>query len=77
MKSTFSVKLPCGCEVHRTVSEEQLDGEAVTPEALTNFLDFSAKVLAFWYEERFFKEKRHRCELVSESNPSGIAPKES
>ncbi len=77
MKSTFSVNLPCGCEVHHTVAEEQLDGEVVTPEALTKFLDFSSNILAFWYEVRFFKEKRHRCELVSDSNPMGIAPKES
>ena len=72
----FSVKLPCGCAVGRRVSSEQSDGEVITPEALKEAFATAADIGAFWYETRIFKEKRHRCELVSDSNPAGIAPKE-
>ena len=75
MKASFSVTLPCGCEVKHTVAEEQAEGEVISPETLMKFFDYSSKVLAFWYEVRFFKEKRHRCELVSDTNPLGLAPR--
>jgi hypothetical protein len=77
MNFELSVKLPCGCAVRHKVSSEQADGEVITPEALKKASITAAEIMAYWYETRFFKEKRHRCELVSDSNPMGIAPKES
>ena len=77
MNFEFSVKLPCGCTVGQKVSREQGEGEVVTPEAFKEAFMSAAEIGSFWYETRFFKEKRHRCELVSASNPMGIAPKES
>lgn len=76
MDFEFSLKLPCGCTVGQKVSSEQGDGEVVTPEAFKEAFVSAAEIGSFWYETRFFKEKRHRCELVSASNPMGIAPKE-
>ncbi len=76
MDFEFSIKLPCGCTVGQKVSSEQGDGEVVTPEAFKKAFVSAAEIGSFWYETRFFKEKRHRCELVSASNPMGIAPKE-
>lgn len=77
MDIEVSVKLPCGCVARQKISSEQGDGEVVTPEAFKKAFVAAAEVGSFWYETRFFKEKRHRCELVSASNPMGIAPKES
>ena len=77
MNFEFSVKLPCGCAVGHKISCEQGDGEAITPEAFEKAFMYAAEIGSFWYETRFFKEKRHRCELVSASNPMGIAPRES
>ena len=76
MNFEFSVNLPCGCTVRRKVSSEQADGEVVTPKAFKEAFVAAAEIGTYWYEERFFKEKRHRCELVSDSNPMGLAPKE-
>ncbi len=77
MDFEFSVKLPCGCAVKRKISREQADGEVVTPEAFKEAFVTAAEIGAYWYETRVFNEKRHRCELVSDSNPMGITPKES
>lgn len=77
MNFEFSVKLPCGCTVRQKISSEQHDGEVVTPEAFKKAFAYAAEIGSFWYETRFFNEKRHRCELVSDSNPMGIAPRES
>ena len=70
---TMSVVLPCGCEVRQTVSDQA--DEEVTPEQLKQRILFAAEILPYWYEHRFFVEKRHRCELVSADNPNGLAPK--
>ena len=76
MDFEFSLKLPCGCTVRQKISSEQDDGEVVTPEALKKAFVWAADIGSFWYETRFFNEKRHRCELVSASNPMGITPRE-
>lgn len=77
MNFELSTKLPCGCAVRLKVVNEQADGEVITPKALKKASIAAADIMVFWYETRFFKEKRHRCELVSDSNPMGIAPRES
>jgi hypothetical protein len=57
--------LPCGCELHQSLLRTHNDG--------TKWVITLGKLAQFWLEDRI---ARHRCELVSEANPSGVAPKQ-
>lgn len=63
------IPLPCGCTLDYATS-----AEPPIPH-VGAFLEHGAEILSFWFTIRIEKEKRHRCELVSEENPNGIAPK--
>lgn len=62
---TLTVDLPCGCKFSHSAQRICTDtdkGVATMPE--------TAARLVYWHNHRL---PRHRCQLVSESNPNGLA----
>lgn len=64
---TLSVRQPCGCLVQHSVSHISESAPAGAAKGLAHYLDF-------WMENG--GAARHRCALVSEENPNGLAPRE-
>lgn len=66
-KISVKLRLPCGCDIEILAA---CDGPPV--EDQLQFLKGEFQKLTWYFEDRL---PRHKCELVSETNPNGIAPK--
>lgn len=69
---TLTIPLKCACGSMTITHRAEFSPEKGVEEAAL-FATHGAKSLAHWAADRI---PRHRCELVTQDNPNGIAPRD-
>ena len=71
-RMSIEIVLPCGCAI-RHASVECGDHDISYSASIEARFQHQLKTLARWFHQRLTVQDRHRCELVSITNPSGFS----